>query len=118
MASNPGAVMEIQSYHAMQACVASGARVALLPLSVLEQLPGRERVKVHPLPRHIADAATWLIWRRDAFGPNVEPLKQLIIELHDATTGDTVSAPAPAGSSVSISIPVNSIWPANLAPPI
>lgn len=93
---NPGAVMEIQSYHAMQACVASGAGVALLPLSVLEQLPGRERVKVHPLPRHIADAATWLIWRRDAFGPNVEALKQLIIEWHDATTDDAVAAPSPS----------------------
>ncbi|TCW00243.1 putrescine utilization regulator PtrR [Biostraticola tofi] len=102
----PGPIMEIQSYHGMQACVASGAGLALLPRSVLEQLPGQERVRVHPLPRDIADASTWLIWRRDAFGPNVEALKKLIIELHDRTDGtlalsDSASAietPAASGS--------------------
>lgn len=93
---NPGTILEIQSYHAMQACVASGAGVALLPLSVLAQLPGRERVKVHPLPRHISNAATWLIWRRDAFGPNVEALKQLIIDSHDATADGEAVAPSPS----------------------
>ena len=41
-----------------------------------------------------ANAATWLIWRRDAFGPNVEALKQLIIDSHDATTDDDGVAPS------------------------
>lgn len=79
----PGPVMEIQSYHGMQACVASGAGIALLPLSVLQQLPGQQRIKIHTLPPGIANAATWLIWRRDAFSPNVEALKKLIIEHHE-----------------------------------
>ncbi|WP_413741286.1 putrescine utilization regulator PtrR [Sodalis sp. RH15] len=78
-----GPMMEIQSYHTMQACVASGAGVAMLPLSVLRQLPGQEKVTLHALPPETADVATWLIWRRDAFSPNVQALKQLIIEQED-----------------------------------
>ncbi|AHG21817.1 LysR family transcriptional regulator [Chania multitudinisentens RB-25] len=81
----PGQIMEIQSYHAMLACVASGAGLAMIPYSVLNLLPGFERVKVHLLPAEIAETATWLLWRRDAFGPNVRALKELIIE--QAATG-------------------------------
>ncbi|EFE93712.1 putrescine utilization regulator PtrR [Serratia odorifera] len=76
----PGQIMEIQSYHAMLACVASGSGLAMIPHSVLTLLPGHERVSIHPLPPDIAETATWLLWRRDAFGPNVRALKQLIIE--------------------------------------
>lgn len=79
----PGNVMEIQSYHAMMACVASGAGLAMIPLSVLSQMPAQERVRVHRLPPLYRDTATWLIWRRDAFTPNVEALKYLIIEQFD-----------------------------------
>ncbi|WP_145551780.1 putrescine utilization regulator PtrR [Yersinia mollaretii] len=76
----PGQIMEIQSYHAMLACVASGAGLALIPHAVLALLPGHEGVQVHQLPADIADTATWLIWRKDAFSPNVRALKELIIE--------------------------------------
>ena len=79
----PHNIMEIQSYHAMMACVASGAGVALIPQSVLAQMPARERVQAHVLPPKFADTATWLLWRRDAFTPNVEALKYLIIEQFD-----------------------------------
>nr|CBX70766.1 uncharacterized HTH-type transcriptional regulator yneJ [Yersinia enterocolitica W22703] len=54
--------------------------LALIPHSVLALLPGHERVKVHHLPPDIAETATWLIWRKDAFSPNVRALKELIIE--------------------------------------
>lgn len=85
----PGTFMEIQSYHAMLACVASGAGLALLPESVLEQMPAKDRIKRHALPAEVRDAATWLVWRRDAFTPNVEALKYLIIEqIDDALTGE------------------------------
>ena len=85
----PGTFMEIQSYHAMLACVASGAGLALLPESVLEQMPAKDRIKRHTLPAEVRDAATWLVWRRDAFTPNVEALKYLIIEqIDDALTGE------------------------------
>lgn len=66
----------------MLACVASGAGLAMIPDSVLSQLPGRERV--HPLPAHYhRDSATGLLWRRDAFTPNVETSKSLMIEQAD-----------------------------------
>nr|WP_154324733.1 LysR family transcriptional regulator [Pantoea sp. 201603H] len=81
----PGSIMEIQSYHAMMACVASGAGLAMIPWSVLSQIPGQARVQVHRLPRLYQDTATWLIWRRDAFTPNVEALKYQIIEQFDDT---------------------------------
>lgn len=84
----PGHVMEIQSYHAMLACVASGGGLALLPGAVLEQMPARERVRQHALPAEMRDADTWLVWRRDAFTPNVEALKYLIIEKFEETSGD------------------------------
>ncbi|MDW8846949.1 LysR family transcriptional regulator [Erwinia sp. MMLR14_017] len=81
----PGTFMEIQSYHAMLACVASGAGLALLPESVLDQMPAKDRIQRHPLPDEVREASTWLVWRRDAFTPNVEALKYLMIEQSDAT---------------------------------
>jgi DNA-binding transcriptional LysR family regulator len=89
--SLPGTIMEIQSYHSMLACVASGAGLAMMPYSVLNLLPGYQRVKVHSLPADITETATWLLWRRDAFGPNVRALKQLIIEQAESTEMDAES---------------------------
>lgn len=71
--------MEIQSYHSMVACVASGAGIAMLPHNLLAQLPGHERVQVNDIEDQFADTATWLFWRRDAFGANVRALKELIL---------------------------------------
>ncbi|MGE9552723.1 putrescine utilization regulator PtrR [Erwinia amylovora] len=76
----PGTFMEIQSYHAMLACVASGAGLALLPESVLAQLPATEGIQRHEIPADVGETATFLVWRRDAFTPNVEALKYMIIK--------------------------------------
>ncbi|UWS31502.1 putrescine utilization regulator PtrR [Erwinia pyrifoliae] len=84
----PGSVIEIPSYHAMLACVASGSGLALLPAAVLAQLPGHERVRQHPLPPPICETTTLLIWRRDAFSANIEALKYLMIEQFDANGCD------------------------------
>ncbi|NDL65809.1 putrescine utilization regulator PtrR [Acerihabitans arboris] len=84
----PGPILEIQSYHTMLACVASGAGVAMLPLAVLRQLPDRQRVSVHELPAETAAAATWLIWRAEAFSPNVAALKKFIMEQQPAAAGN------------------------------
>ncbi|WP_067708601.1 MULTISPECIES: LysR family transcriptional regulator [unclassified Erwinia] len=87
----PGSFMEIQSYHAMLACVASGAGLALLPESVLGQLPARAGVQRHSLPADVSETDTWLVWRRDAFTPNVKALKSLIIEhIDDASDPDEI----------------------------
>ncbi|RAP71974.1 lysR substrate binding domain protein [Candidatus Erwinia dacicola] len=54
----PGNVMEIQSYHAMLACMTSGGGLALLPAAALEQMPGCECVRQHPIPAELRDTDT------------------------------------------------------------
>lgn len=78
-----GSVQTLRSYHAMLACVASGAGIALMPRTVLAQLPGEGQVAAHALPPEVAETATHLIWRREAFSPNVRALKEIIIEYND-----------------------------------
>jgi DNA-binding transcriptional LysR family regulator len=81
----------------MLACVAGGAGVAMIPASVLKQMPDRARVQVHSLPAEYRNTATWLMWRRDAFTPNVEALKYLIIEqFHDRPLNDELMHPLQA----------------------
>jgi len=59
----PGArVMELASYHAIVACVASGTGVALVPQSVLDTVQGAP-VRQHRLPREVSQVVTPLIWR-------------------------------------------------------
>jgi DNA-binding transcriptional LysR family regulator len=60
----PDRFMEFGSYHAIVACVASGAGIALAPRSVLKILNAGE-IAVYPLPADIAKARTQLIWRKD-----------------------------------------------------
>ncbi|MCX8956513.1 putrescine utilization regulator PtrR [Erwinia psidii] len=90
----PGTFMAIQSYHAMLACVASGGGLALLPESVLAQLPAAGQVRRHTLPEAIACTTTYLVWRRDAFTPNIKALKYMIIDLMD---GASPSGEIPTG---------------------
>lgn len=79
----PGAIIDAPGYASLLASVAGGAGVALLPRSVLDAMPAGDQVQQHALPAALATSATWLIWRRDAFGPNVEAFKKLIIEQFD-----------------------------------
>jgi DNA-binding transcriptional LysR family regulator len=56
-------VMEFGSYHAIIACVAAGAGIAIVPRSVLKLASvGRELV-VGRLPARTANARTMLVWR-------------------------------------------------------
>ena len=55
-------VLELASYHAIVACVASGTGVALVPESVLDIVPGAP-VRRHRLPRSVSHVVTPLIWR-------------------------------------------------------
>jgi DNA-binding transcriptional LysR family regulator len=55
-------VLNLGSYHAIVACVASGAGIALVPESVLETVHGAQ-VKRHRLAAPHADVVTPLIWR-------------------------------------------------------
>ncbi|WP_342622926.1 putrescine utilization regulator PtrR [Pseudomonas alkylphenolica] len=66
-----GRVMEIESYPSMLACVIAGAGVALMAQSMLDTLPGRERVAVHRLQAPFDLATTWLMWRKGMRGANL-----------------------------------------------
>jgi DNA-binding transcriptional LysR family regulator len=55
-------VLEMSSYHAIVACVAAGAGIALVPESVLELVNDRHIAR-HTLPRVQATFVTPLVWR-------------------------------------------------------
>ena len=57
-------VMEYGSYHAIVACAAAGAGIAVVPKSVLRATGMEAQVALHPLPPKIAQAKTMLVWRR------------------------------------------------------
>lgn len=57
-------VLELASYHAMVACAAAGAGIALLPESVLAVV-GETQLSRHPVPASIGQVRTHLVWRRD-----------------------------------------------------
>jgi DNA-binding transcriptional LysR family regulator len=59
----PGRVMEFGSYHAIIACVAAGAGIAVVPRSVLKVVNAEKDVVVGKLPARTAKARTMLVWR-------------------------------------------------------
>lgn len=67
-----GRVMEIESYQSMLACVIAGAGVAMMAQSMLDSLPGRTQVRVHPLQAPFDQAVTWLMWRQGMRGANLQ----------------------------------------------
>jgi DNA-binding transcriptional LysR family regulator len=59
----PSNVMEFGSYHAIIACVAAGAGIAVVPRSVLAVARVERQVTMGRLPARIAKARTLLAWR-------------------------------------------------------
>ena len=57
-------VLELSSYHAMVACVASGTGIALVPRSVLETVRVRDSIAVYALPEEYSRLQTYLVWRQ------------------------------------------------------
>jgi DNA-binding transcriptional LysR family regulator len=57
-------VLELSSYHAIIACVASGTGIALAPRSVLETIRGTRNVSVYPLAGNQGKVTTSFVWRR------------------------------------------------------
>ncbi len=70
----PDKVLELGSYHAIVACVASGTGIAIVPRSVLATIRRDEGVAVYPLARGTAVSTTALAWRKGELSP---PLKAL-----------------------------------------
>ena len=74
----PEKILELSSYHAIVACVASGTGIAVVPRSVLKTIRGAASVAAYPLPPKNAHVTTSLIWRK---GEPSLPLKALQAEL-------------------------------------
>ena len=70
-------ILELSSYHAIVACVASGTGVAVLPESVLDVV-NTDQVARHPLPVVLAEVVTPLIWRAAEASPSVIALQGLL----------------------------------------
>ena len=70
-------VLELGSYHAIVACVASGAGIAIVPQSVLATVQSA-LVAIHPLPKVLSDVSTPLIWRAGEHAPPVVALRELM----------------------------------------
>jgi DNA-binding transcriptional LysR family regulator len=73
-------VLELGSYHAIVACVAAGAGIALVPETVLDTMP-HISVRRHPLPAAQGRIVTPLIWRDGEAASPVCALRALVAEL-------------------------------------
>jgi DNA-binding transcriptional LysR family regulator len=76
----PERMIEITSYHAMLGCVVVGMGISLVPRMVLDTLPERDKLRVHPLPPDLRHAQTFVIWRNGARSPNVDALVEIVTE--------------------------------------
>jgi len=70
-------VLELGSYHAIVACVAAGAGIAVVPETVLAAMP-QAHVRRNALPRAQSDIVTPLIWRKGEVSPAVLALRTLV----------------------------------------
>ena len=70
-------VLELSSYHAIVACVAAGAGIALMPEAVLDAMP-QARVLRNRIPRAQSEIVTPLIWRDGEISPPVLALRTMM----------------------------------------
>ena len=73
-------VLELNSYHAIVACVACGTGIALIPESVLDTMPGAHVLR-HAIPKAQAHITTPLVWRHGEISPPVLALRTLVASL-------------------------------------
>jgi DNA-binding transcriptional LysR family regulator len=76
----PERMIEITSYHAMLGCVVVGMGISLVPRMVLDTLPERDKLRVHPLPPDLRHAQTYVIWRKGARSPKLDALVEIVTE--------------------------------------
>ena len=87
-------VLDLSSYHAIVACVASGTGIALVPESVLEAAQATQ-VRRHPIPKACADVVTPLIWRVGEESAALRALKEeLARSVKDGRALDVGAEPA------------------------
>jgi DNA-binding transcriptional LysR family regulator len=89
-------VLELGSYHAIVACVAAGAGIALMPEAVLDAMP-RARVRRNRIPRALGEIVTPLIWREGEISPPVQALRTLMASIVKGTARNGARGRVKAG---------------------
>jgi DNA-binding transcriptional LysR family regulator len=84
-------ILELGSYHAIVACVASGTGIALAPESVLETVQ-HSAVTRHALPKVHGDVVTPLVWRASEQSPALVALRELLVRPRTKTRSATSTA--------------------------
>jgi DNA-binding transcriptional LysR family regulator len=74
----PARVLELGSYHAIVACVAAGAGVAVAPRSVLDLQHDLNNIAVHSLG-DLGTIDTLLVWRRGHFSSALKALRETLL---------------------------------------
>jgi len=74
----PARVLELGSYHAIVACVAAGAGVAVAPRSVLEFEHDMNNIAIHSLG-DLGTIDTLLVWRRGHFSSALKALRETLL---------------------------------------
>lgn len=84
----PDRVMEFSSYHAIVACVAAGAGIAIVPRSVIGAIAMKGEVAIYPLPARVSAAKTFLVWRQGHRSTALDAMRgQLKRRKRQATAG-------------------------------
>ncbi|SCK13235.1 LysR family transcriptional regulator [Vogesella sp. LIG4] len=71
-------LVELDSYHAMISCAASGMGLAMVPEALLAITPAAGNVAIHPLPPQLAVADTVLVRRHGQHAPAIDALAALL----------------------------------------
>ncbi|KAB8313744.1 LysR family transcriptional regulator [Erwinia endophytica] len=74
----PGKIFEMESYHGIVACVSAGAGLAMIPASMLQNMPGRDSVKAWPLARPWGELHIWLVWRKGNLSANLQAIVNML----------------------------------------
>lgn len=82
----PERVLELGSYHAIVACVAAGAGIAIMPRSVLAVVQAQQALAVFALPPQVAHSRTCLVWRSGHASAALDALRS---ELAPLAAGET-----------------------------
>jgi DNA-binding transcriptional LysR family regulator len=80
----PERILELSSYHAIIACVASGTGIALVPCSVLETVRASDHIAVYPLSEASVRLQTYLVWRHGETSPALRALQSEILARQDS----------------------------------
>jgi DNA-binding transcriptional LysR family regulator len=80
----PGKIFEMESYHGIVACVSAGAGLAMIPKSMLENMPGRDSVMAWPVADDRGHLDIWLIWRKGNCSANLKAMANMLAPLAEA----------------------------------